>query len=137
MTSSVAFRVDTEIIKYDDSLGLVLGWAIVCNIDGQPYFDLQGDHIPEDAMLKAATEFMQTSRPASYMHKGEFVERGSVVFAFPLTSEVAKAFGITTKQTGLLIAMKPDPEMLKDFKSGKLRGFSIGGYRGKDEEVED
>jgi hypothetical protein len=36
-----------EVLKVDESLGLVLGWAIVCKKDGCDYFDLQEDHIPE------------------------------------------------------------------------------------------
>ena len=44
-----------EIKKVDEELGLVMGFAIICKIDGEPYFDTQGDHIPEDSMLKAAT----------------------------------------------------------------------------------
>lgn len=127
------FQMDTSIIKVDEELGLVLGWAIVSKINGEPYFDLQGDHIPEDAMLKAATEFMLESRIAGDMHKVE--ERGSVVFAFPVTSEIASAFEIETKKTGLMIAMRPDTEMLEKFKDGTLTGFSIGGKRGIDEEV--
>lgn len=128
------FQMNTEILKVDSELGLVIGWAIVSSVGGQPYFDLQGDHIPDDAMLKAAADFMQNSRVAGHMHKVE--ERGSVVFAFPMTSDIAEAFGIQTPKTGLMIAMKPDQEMFDKFKSGELTGFSIGGKRGEDEEVE-
>jgi len=118
----------------DEEQGLVMGMAIVCTENGEPYFDKQGDHIPEDAMLAAATDFMIHSRVAKEMHDGE--EVGSIVFAWPMTADVAKAFGIVTKRTGLMIAMKPgDEEMLEKFRSGEYTGFSIGGSRGKDEEV--
>lgn len=130
---SKAFQVAADVIKVDTSLGLVLGWAIVCKVDGNDYFDVQNDHIPEDAMLEATVEFMQNSRIAKEMHTGD--EQGTVVFAFPLTTEIAKAFGITTKKTGLLIGMKPGPAMLKKFVDGELKGFSIGGSRITDEEV--
>ena len=136
------FQVESEVIKVDDALGLVLGWAIVSTIEGEPYFDTQGDHIPEDTMLKASADFMANSRVASFMHKSgdekveKVEERGSIVFAFPMTSDIAKAFGVETKKTGLMIAMKPDADMLAKFKSGELKGFSIGGKRGIDEEVE-
>lgn len=123
-----------EVVKVDESLGLVLGYAIVCKVDGEDYFDVQGDHIPEDAMLAAALDFMQESRVAKEMHAGEQV--GQVVFAFPLTTEVAKAFGIRCKKTGLLVAMKPDADVLAKFKDGTYTGFSIGGSRVKDEEVD-
>lgn len=116
-------------------LGLVMGFAIVCKEDGEDYFDLQGDHIPEDAMLKASTDFMQNSRMARDMHKSDD-ESGQVVFAFPLTTEIAEALGIVTKKTGLIIAMQPDAEMLAKFKDGTYTGFSIGGQRVEDEEVD-
>jgi Putative phage serine protease XkdF len=128
------FDIGAEILKVDESLGLVLGWAIVSKKDGEDYFDLQGDHIPEDAMLRAAVDFMQHSRMAKEMHEGD--SRGSILFAFPLTTDIAKAFGVETKTTGLLIAMKPDSdETLQKFRDGTYTGFSIGGYRLQDEDV--
>lgn len=135
MTNENRDNVDlrARVLKVDDSLGLVMGFAIVCKEGGEPYFDLQGDHIPEDTMMKAALDFMQNSQVAKEMHQGEPV--GSVVFAFPLTSDVAKSFGLTTERTGLMIAMKPNDAMLKRFQGGELTGFSIGGLRLKDEEI--
>lgn len=122
-----------SLVKVDESLGLVFGFAIVCKKDGEDYFDLQEDHIPEDAMLKASLDFMLNSRVAKEMHAGDAA--GTVVFAFPLTSEIAKALEIETKQTGLLIAMRPAEGMMAKFKTGELTGFSIGGYRLVDEDA--
>jgi len=120
-----------EFVKVDDELGLVFGFAIVCQKNGEDYYDLHNDHIPEDAMLKASTDFMLNSRMAGDMHardaSGQPVQDGSVVFAFPLTSEVAKSLNIQTDQTGLLIALKASPAVLDKFKSGEYKGFSIGG----------
>ena len=130
---STDFRIDSKIAKVDDELGLVIGYAIVCDDGGEPYFDLQGDHIPEDAMLKAWLDFASNSRVAGEMHKA--TERGTVVGSFPLTSDIAKSLGIEADRTGLLIAMKPDADMLGKFKSGELTGFSLGGARIRDEEV--
>jgi hypothetical protein len=127
------FEVTSQVIKVDKALGLVFGWAIVCKIDGVDYFDVQKDNIPEDSMLDAAADFMMNSRVAKEMHQGS--EQGSIVFAFPLTTEIAKAFEITTKKTGLMIGMKPSPAMLEKFEKGELTGFSIGGKRITDEEV--
>lgn len=115
-----------QVLKVDDSHGLVLGWAIVCKRDGKDYVDLQNDIIPEDVMLSAAVDFMASPRVAKEMHEGE--PKGSILFAFPMTEDIAKAFGIETKTSGLMVAMKPDsPEMLAKFKDGTYTGFSIGG----------
>jgi hypothetical protein len=85
-------------------------------------------------MISSAIDFMQHSRVAKEMHSGE--SAGSVLFAFPMTEDIAKAFGIETKTTGLMIAMKPDSaDMLEKFKDGTYTGFSIGGVRLDDEEV--
>lgn len=121
-----------DIVKVDKKLGLVFGYAIVCKSGGEDYFDLQGDHIPENAMMKAATDFMTDNRTAGDMHQGPDVG-GQVVFAFPMTTEIAKALGIQVKKTGLLIAMKPSPDMLAKFADGTYKGFSIGGKRIDDE----
>lgn len=130
-----SFEVRSKIAKVDESLGLVMGFGIICKENGEDYFDLQGDHIPEQSMLKAALDFMLNARVVKEMHKGEQV--GTVVFAWPMTADIAKSFDIETKRTGLMIAIKPDEEMFKRFQSGELTGFSIGGRRVEDEDVTD
>lgn len=117
--------VAKTIAKVDAKLGLVFGYAIVCKINGKDYYDLQGDHIPEEAMLDASIEYMAGSRVAKEMHEG--ADAGQVVFAFPLTADLAKALNIAAPQTGLLVGMKPTPEVFTKFVSGEYRGFSIGG----------
>lgn len=130
----IGFELRAEVVKIDDKLGLVMGHAIICTEDGEPYFDVQGDHIPEDAMLKASLDFMENSQVAKEMHTGD--QAGTVVFAWPMTSDIAKAFGVMTKRTGLMIAVRPsDKDMLEKFQLGELTGFSIGGVRIEDEDV--
>lgn len=124
-----------DVVKVSEELGLVFGFAIVSKIDGEPYFDTQGDHIPEQSMLEAATDFMAgVERTAGDMHK---TADGQVVFAFPLTEDIAKSLGIATRMTGLLIAVRPSADVLAKFRSGEYTGFSIGGRRVVDREVND
>lgn len=128
MTESV------NVLKVDESLGLVFGFAIVCKVDGEEYYDTQGDYIPEEVMLEAAAEFSVSKRATKDMHGKDLP--GSVVFSFPMTTEVAQALGFEVPQTGWLVAMKPDDEeVLAKFKSGEYTGFSIGGT-GSVEDVE-
>lgn len=128
------FEFTGEICKVDDELGIVFGWAMICKVNGKDYFDTQDDHIPESAMLSAATDFMANSRVLGEMHDGD--EGGDVVFAMPVTTDIAKAFDIQTKQTGLVIGVRPANEAtLKKFRDGTYTGFSIGGRRIVDEEV--
>lgn len=142
-SSKITEKFDATIVKVDESLGLVFGYAIICKQNGQDYYDLNKDretgervpeHIPEHSMLEAATDFMLNSRMAKEMHDGD--EQGSVVFAFPLTTDIAKALNIQTPTTGLLIAMKPSKDMLGKFVRKELTGFSIGGSKQKVREEE-
>lgn len=124
-----------EFAKVDDEKGIIFGYAIVCKIDGVEYFDRQDDHVPEDAMLDATVDFMKSSREARTMHTEE--RTGTVLFAFPMTQDIADALEIDVKKTGLLIGMKPDdPELIEAAKRGEFRGFSIGGERVEDEDVD-
>lgn len=125
-----------NVAKVDTDLGIVFGWAIISKIRGVEYYDTQGDHIPEDSMLRAAADYVQESRIAGNMHRyanrsARSVERvGEVVFAFPLTSEIAVSMGISSPVTGFMIGMKVTrPDILEKFKDGTYTGFSIGGVR--------
>lgn len=116
-----------EFSKVEESLGLVFGFAIICLQNGKPYYDLQDDHIPESVMLKGAADFMFNNRSVKEMHNGDDI--GTVVFAFPLTTEIAEKMGIETKRTGFMVAVKSNKEVLERFKTGELSGFSIGGLK--------
>lgn len=126
--------LDCKVAKVDDTLGLVFGWAIVCTEGGEPYVDLHNDYIPDHAMLKASTKFAKGLRIGGDMHA---CEDGVIVHTMPLTADIAKAFGIECDKTGLMIALEPaDIETLKKFSTGERTGFSIGGTRIKDTQVE-
>jgi len=120
-----AFHTVIKVASVDQSLGLVIGFGLICKVKGEDYYDLAGDHISEEEMLKAALDFAQNSRVAKEMHQGE--PQGSVPMLFPLTTDIAKALGLETDQTGLIIAMKPAPELLAKFVSGELTEFSLAG----------
>lgn len=140
--ATVVEKNAVRICKVDESLGIVFGWAIVCKIDGKDYYDLNVDksgervpeHIPEAAMLKATIDFMGGARAGNEMHAGPDV--GTFVCAWPMTTEIAKAMGITTARTGLMVAYKPPADVLAKFKSGVYSGFSIEGVRLSLQEVE-
>ncbi|UCI09980.1 XkdF-like putative serine protease domain-containing protein [Mesorhizobium sp. B1-1-8] len=112
-----------------DSLGLIFGWALVSEINGEPYYDLQGDYVPQDAMLRETTRFMENNRMGKLMHAGEQV--GTIVHSLPLTADIAKALGISTRRTGWIVAYKPtDSSLVDKVHAGIYGGFSIGGTRG-------
>lgn len=109
--------------------------AIVCKVDGEPYYD-QGsldsdgkayaDHITEEEMLEAVTDFMLSARTVKAMHEGD--PRGVVVHSWPETEETAKAYDEPTPRiTGWKVAVKVDDDVMSKIESGEYTGSSIGG----------
>lgn len=126
------FRTDAQILKVSTEMGLIFGFAMICKSAEDEFFDSDDDTFTEQGMLEAATEFAMTKRVACDMHArdegGQPIQDGGVIHHFPLTSEIAKALGIITPVTGLLVALKPDnPETLEKARTGEYTGFSIGG----------
>jgi len=125
-----SFKSEITFSKVDESLGLVFGWGAICFEKGEEYYDTQGHHFTEDCLLGMVTDFAKSDRVIRDMHiEGDNgIIKGAVVHSFPLTTEIAKAFGITTDRTGWLVAMAPeDDAILKKFASGEYTGFSVGG----------
>lgn len=133
-----------KVLKVDETLGVVFGWAIVCKEDGEDYYDTQDHHIPEDVMLKAAHDaaphivggdmHVWTGDPEDDSEAVP-VQKGDITFMFPLTTDIAKAMGLSTSVTGLMIGYKPhDLAILQKFKDGTYTGFSIGGRANMTEE---
>lgn len=118
-------QIKLDIVKVNKELGILFGYAIVCKEDGEEYYDLQGDHIPEDAMMEAAVNFMDGR---NYFYENHIYGVGKVIFAWPMTSELAEAMDIMVKKTGLLVGVKPDHyDIIDKFREGIYTGFSIGG----------
>lgn len=116
--------ITASVAKVDDELGLVFGWAFTSQIDGNDYFDLQGDAITPD-FVKAAADFMIDGGLTDEMHDSN--PDGRVVFCMPLTPDIAKSFGVVSKTIGLMVALKPSSEVFEKFKTGEYTGFSIAG----------
>lgn len=144
----------SRILKTDTALGLVFGFAIVSKVRNdagelEDYHDLNVDvagphagkkipeNITEDAMFKAAVDAASqgVQMAGNDMHDGP--DTGTFWFMFPLTEEIAKALDIVTKRTGLLVAYKPEPEVLAKFADGTYTGFSMEGARVTFEEYDD
>jgi len=126
-------QIKGEILKADDEQRVVWGWASVISENGVPVVDQHGDVIKSETLMKAATEFMLSVRLTKEMHMGGKV--GEFVHSFPLTKEIAAAFGISSDREGWIVACKVyDDKTWEKVKSGELKAFSIGG-RAKREKI--
>lgn len=125
-----------KLLKVDQQSQIIYGIAITCLEKGEPHYDLQGHHIPEDVMLSAVNDFMSDVRINKTMHDGE--QTGTVVHSFPLTEDLKKSLGIECDYSGWIVGCKPeDPEIIEKYLSGEFTGFSIGGSGQLDEVAED
>jgi cation transport regulator ChaB len=116
----------SDILKLDSERRIAWGWASVSTMKGELVTDLQGDTITTAEMEKMADRFMASARTAKAMHEGDSI--GEVLHSFPLTAELAKAFGMETDREGWIIGMKiHDDATWRAFQEQKFRGFSIGG----------
>lgn len=114
-----------KVAKAVDEIGVVFGVGFESTVNGKPYKDLQGHHIPPVEMLKGTTNFMLKSRKADDRH--DEIQQGEIVHSLPLTKEIAKALEIQSDREAWFIGMKPSAEVFELFKSGDRTGFSIGG----------
>lgn len=122
-----------DILKMDNERRIAWGWASVSTVKGELVTDLQGDTITPQEMEKMADRFMASARTAKAMHQGDQI--GEVLHSFPITNEIAKAFGMETDREGWLIGMKiHDDAVWQGFKDGTYKAFSIGG-RSKRERI--
>lgn len=123
MTTKKLLKVRVEKVSTD--LGIVFGYGIVCKENGEPYFDTDDQHTPEDEMLFASAAYMSGDRVAKDGHRGSAV--GQCIFGFPMTEEIADSLDIVAKRHGFLVGMRPRSDLLEKFASGERTGFSMGG----------
>jgi hypothetical protein len=128
----IAFSKRSEsAIRFDKELGRCFGWACFSKKNGEPYIDLHGDHFPDDELLKAVDGLMKLpieKREINVEHAG--AARGTIVSAFALTEDIAKAVTppIETGGTyGVLVSFEPDADLLKSIQAGEMICLSIEG----------
>lgn len=126
MEKSSDISSSVNIIKADDEQRIVWGWASVATENGEPVFDIHGDHIPMEELTKASVDFMRNYRVGKTEHFGK--QTSEVIAMLPLSKSLAEALGIQTNREGLVVGFKVyDEDTWNGIKSGDLPAFSIGG----------
>ena len=105
-------------------LGLYFAWGALCKVDGEPFVDSHGDVIPEDDMVAAAVTLAEAGK-LNLEHTD--ATRGEVPLVFPLTSDIAKALGIESTRSGLVVGFRPDATLAKAIDAGEVTEMSIEG----------
>ena len=127
-----AFAFSVPILKVNDELRTVYGWASVNSEKGSIVTDHQDDQVDDAEIIKAAHDFMTNSRVGGLLHartdKGVAHQGGDIVESLVLTPDIQKALGIDLGKTGWFIGYRvDDPDAWALVKSGTLKAFSIGG----------
>lgn len=125
--------IAVKVIKAEGEQPLVYGWGSISKIRDESgnlvdYWDSDNEQFPEDVTEKAWRDFMKNSRHMDVMHDEK--PMGRVVYAMPMTEDIAKAFGIVDAldRTGVMVGVEIlDEEILGKYRSGEYTGFSIGG----------
>lgn len=132
-----AVHSEVEFTKVDAEHRNVFGWAYVAvDPDGIQKYDTQGDFIDSDQELeRAGYDFVITSRRGDTMHIKK--DTATLIESIVFTKEKAKEMGITgAPQLGWWVGFHVHNDAVWELvKSGKLRGFSMGG-RGRREEID-
>ena len=125
--------ITVKVLKRDQASPLVYGWGSICRVrdasgNMADYRDTDNEEFPEDVTEAAWREFMINSRAMDVMHDEQPL--GRVVYAMPMTTDIAKAFGVldALDRTGVMVGVQiDDPQLLEKFRTGEYTGFSIGG----------
>lgn len=125
--AEVEGETHAKFVKANDELGVAFFWAFTStNPDGSDHYDLHGDAIDKSNLVKIAMDFMVDGGGAvDEMHDGVTTDARCV--AFPMDPDIAKAFGVVTKTSGLMVMIKLNDEQLEKLKDGTYTGVSIAG----------
>ena len=126
--SAIETATELEVIKLDETRHRITGFAMVsCNKNGEPVYDLQGDHISPEELVKAVQDFAAIVGEYRVDDMHDRSDTGRVVESLVLTAELQKALGIPegTQPIGWLVTVEVPKAEFELVKAGKRPMFSI------------
>lgn len=126
--STIKTGAQFEIVKLDEQRHRVTGFAMIStNSKGEPVYDLQGDNITTEELVKAVADFADVVGESRVDEMHDRSDTGRVVESIVLTRELQKALGIPegTQPEGWLVTVEVGAELFKKVKAGELPMFSI------------
>lgn len=126
--SAIESATELTVLKLDETRHRITGFAMIsCNKDGEPVYDLQGDHISPDELVKAVQDFATIVGEYRVDDMHDRTDTGRVVESMVLTAELQKALGIppATQPIGWLVTVEVPKAEFELVKAGKRPMFSI------------
>lgn len=118
-------------LTFDKKSRRCVGFGCFSMKDGVEYVDLHGDHFSDDELFKAVGGLMKQpfdTREINVEHLG--AAQGSIVTAFALTEDIAKAMTPpidTGGNYGVLVDFEPSADLLKRIEAGEMLCLSMEG----------
>lgn len=126
--STIKTEARFEVVKLDEQRHRVTGFAMIsCNKNGEPVYDLQGDHISPDELVKAVQDFASIVGEYRVDDMHDRSDTGRVVESMVLTAELQKSLSIPegTQPIGWLVTVEVPKAEFELVKAGKRPMFSI------------
>lgn len=126
--TDIKTATEFEVVKLDETRHRVTGFAMVSvNKNGDPVYDLQGDHITPEELVKAVQDFASVVGENRVDDMHDHSDAGRVVESIVLTAELQKSLGIPagTQPIGWLVTVEVPKSQFELVKAGKRPMFSI------------
>ena len=112
--------ISKDEVKGEEVLGIVL-------VPDEP--DGEGDIFTKDAVKNACYQFNRDFMNQTYRHQHFLTkEQVEVVESYIAPVEMRMGDKVIKEGTWLMRSIIHDPEIQKDVREGRLKGFSVGGY---------
>ena len=120
----VAFDSTGPVRFAKGELGLYFAWGAFSKVDGEDFWDSHGHNMPEDDLVEGALSLARSGL-LKVEHAGDGA--GEVPLVMPLTTDIKKALGIESANSGIVVGFLPDAVTKSAIDAGEITEMSIAG----------